>query len=798
MSDEEESSLSLEIGHVLFLDLVGYSKLLIDEQNERLRQLTDIVLASPQVNESTNEQLVRLPTGDGMALVFRNSPEEPARCAIEIAQALKARPEIAARMGIHSGPISEVTDVNGRSNIAGAGINLAQRVMDCGDAGHILLSKRVAEDLAQYRQWAPRLHDLGECEVKHGVRLGVVNLYTDELGNPELPGKFRTVAEAAVSAKPTNPLRKYLAICGAVAGAIVIGFLIFSRLRKSGPSIPEKSVAVLPFENLSDDKSNAYFAEGIEDEILTKLAGIADLKVISRTSTAKYKSKPEDLKTVSQQLGVANVLEGTVQRAEGKVRVNVQLIDGRTDNHLWARTYDRDLKDVFAVESEVSQEIADALQARLTPNESGTLAAAPTRDAEAYDLFLKGEYEEREATSSHKLEDYDQAASWYRQAIARDPQFALAIASLAENEMWHHWYFQRLNNVELEKIRQTAEEAVALAPDLAQGHIALGLYYYLGHGQYDQALREFQRAVELQPNNVRALNYAAHVHRRQGQWKRYFSEMARCERLDPQDAEIPAQIGASYDRLRMWDEANRAGLRSLALDPHNLPGMFDVLLSCLNGTGNVDKAMGILATFPADSLTAISYKFGGDISSVIGDWPYVYVVRRDYAAALKARDKESDDPTAERDRLSARAAIHLLAGDATVTHDEIERARVLAETRLREQPDDRYALVQLSWIDVALQRNSEALTLARRAADSLPPEKDAVEGPELLAGLAEIQARTGEVSEAVGTLRQVLSLPAGMVVSTQRLKVDPVWDPIRHDPGFQQLLTGAELIGPPK
>src|SRR4029077_13156230 len=243
MPTESENNLRLEIGHVLFIDIVGYSKLLIEAQKERLAQLTDIVLATAQVREAHDEQLVRLPTGDGMALVFRNSSEEPARCALEIAQALKAHPEIAVRMGVHSGPVSEVTDVSGRTNIAGAGINMAQRVMDCGDAGHIVLSRRVAEDLEQYGHWKPQLHDLGECEVKHGVRLGVVNLYGDGVGNPQLPKKLN-----AFKKRRTQIRRAGIAAAVLLLAAILAGFLFI--LRKPAPStsaVPEKSIAVLPF-----------------------------------------------------------------------------------------------------------------------------------------------------------------------------------------------------------------------------------------------------------------------------------------------------------------------------------------------------------------------------------------------------------------------------------------------------------------------------------------------------------------------------------------------------------------------
>src|SRR6266536_4447540 len=273
-------------------------------------------------------------------------------------------------------------------------------------------------------------------------------------------------------------------------------------------AIPHKSIAVLPFENLSDDKGAAYFADGIQDEILTKLASIADLKVISRTSTARYKSKPEDLKTVSQQLGVANVLEGSVQKADDKVRVNVQLIDAKADSHLWAKTYDRDIKDVFAVESEVAQEIADSLQAKLSPAEASTLATAPTKDTAAYDLFLKGEFEERLADSSLEAESFDRAATWYQQAIARDPNFALAMARLAECRLSQHWFVETFNESELAEVKRTAEHALALAPDLAQAHVALGLFYYYGYRQYEQALAEFGRALQLQPNNAQALEYS--------------------------------------------------------------------------------------------------------------------------------------------------------------------------------------------------------------------------------------------------------------------------------------------------
>src|SRR5215471_5737036 len=372
MATHSQSDVHFEIGHVLFIDIVGYSKLLIDQQRERIRELKEIVRGTEQFRRAEAEgKLLRLPTGDGGALVFRNTQEAPVLCALEISKAIKNYPVLQVRMGIHSGPVKEVADLNEQMNVAGAGINIARRVMECGDAGHILLSKHVAEDLEEYEEWRPRLHDLGTCEVKHGVRIGIANLYDNAVGNPQLPNKLRVIQRHRARVRWAE-----VAVALLVLAAIAAGFLfLLRRPTRSALVSVEKSIAVLPFENLSEEKGNAYFAEGIKDEILTKLAAVRDLKVISRTSTAKYQSKPDNLKKVAQELGVSTILEGAVQKAGDKVRVNVQLIDARADTHLWAKSYDRDFKDVLGVESEVSQQIADALQANLSPSESHALAA---------------------------------------------------------------------------------------------------------------------------------------------------------------------------------------------------------------------------------------------------------------------------------------------------------------------------------------------------------------------------------------------------------------------------------------
>src|SRR5256885_557606 len=378
MPPESASDVKFEIGHVLFMDIVGYSKLLINEQSEQIQTLKEIVRRTEQFHLAEAEgKLLRLPTGDGGALVFRNSPEAPVLCALEISKALKSHPELHVRMGIHSGPVNAITDLNEQANIAGAGINIAQRVMNCGDAGHILVSKRVADDLEQYPQWRPQLHDLGECEVKHGARLHAVNLYTDEVGNSQVPEKFKT-AWAVEKARPKSAIPKWALIGAAVLILIVVatGFLVFQvgtplrgvrqnavaeQGRPGGASLPisEKSIAVLPLENLSEEKENAFFADGIQDELLSNLSKIKDLKVISRTSVMQYKTAiTRNLREIARQLGVSNVVEGSVRRSGNHIRVSVQLIDALTDRHIWVQNYDRTLADSLALQGELATEIA--------------------------------------------------------------------------------------------------------------------------------------------------------------------------------------------------------------------------------------------------------------------------------------------------------------------------------------------------------------------------------------------------------------------------------------------------------
>jgi len=555
MPADSESHIHLEIGHVLFIDIVGYSKLLIDEQRERIQELRKIVRGTVQFRIAEAEgKLMRLPTGDGGALVFRTSPEAPVLCALEISRALKTHPELQVRMGIHSGPVNEVADLNEQVNIAGAGINIAQRVMDCGDAGHILLSKHAAEDLGEYRQWQLQLHDLGECDVKHGGRLHVVNLYTGEVGNPRVPTKFRQAVE-----KRRLALIAMLILLAAAAGA---GYYFFSQ--RLAFKTPDKSIAVLPFENLSHDPDNAYFAEGMQDEILARLSKIADLKVISRTSTQKYKSAPDNLREIAKQLGVGNVLEGSVQKSGDAVRVDVQLINALNDAHLWGDVYERKLTDIFAVESDIAKTIADTLQAKLTGAEKQLIAAQPTTDLTAYELYLKG----RLLWSKRGGENLRQAIGFYEQAIARDAKYALAYTGLAEAYVLLPFYTATAPQDAYPTAKAAALKALQLDDKLAEAHTALGLLLCIGDLDMAGSRSEFQRAIALNPNYATAHHwYGNGPLLALGRFDEAIAEGKRAIELDPLSPIINADLGQNLYNARRYDEAIAQLRKTLEIDP---------------------------------------------------------------------------------------------------------------------------------------------------------------------------------------------------------------------------------------
>jgi len=462
-------------------------------------------------------------------------------------------------------------------------------VMDCGDAGHILLSKRVADDLGEYEHWRPLLHDLGTCEVKHGARVSVVNLYADEVGNPQLPKKFQALKKHSARLRRAAMAAVLLALA-----AIVAGIVMFSRNRvRLTLAAPEKSIAVLPFENLSRDPDNAYFADGIQDEILTRLSKIADLKVISRTSTHHYKSAPENLPEIAKQLGVANVVEGSVQKSGDAVRVNVQLIKAANDSHLWADTYDRRLTDIFSVESEVAKAIADQLRAHLSGREEQVITAKPTDNVEAYDAYLRGlAYTLKVlATPANALG----AQKYLREAVRLDPKFALAWALLSHVDSVGYLTVNLQPTPALrEEARQAAETALTLQPNLGEAVLAKGYYHYGCLKDYDTAVRYFERARQFLPNNSRIPESLAYITRRRGQWDRSESYFNEAERLDPRNVNLLTEHAFSYICLRRFPEALRKLDQVLDITPDDVETL-TLKAGIAQAEGDLPRASALLA-----------------------------------------------------------------------------------------------------------------------------------------------------------------------------------------------------------
>src|SRR5438309_7128628 len=809
-SVEPKADLPLEIAHLLLIDVVGYSKLLVNEQIELLQELNQIVRGTECFRAAeTKGKLTRVPTGDGMALLFFHSPEEPARCALEICRTLQEHPHIQLRMGVHSGPVNQVTDVNDKTNIAGAGINVAQRVMDCGDAGHILLSGHIAEDFTYSRHWQPYLHDLGECEVKHGLRLHLVNLYKDNLGNPHLPDKLkrrrRWKQTSGVRVRPVIAPRwpKYVltAVLLVSAVALAISFSVFYRrgspaLARSssgkaadvGLPIPEKSIAVLPFENRSEDKANAYLANGIQDEILTRLSKIADLTVISRTSTRHYKSAPENLPQIARQLGVAHILEGSVQKSGGAVRVNVQLIKAANDSHLWADTFDRKLTDIFSVESDIAKAVADQLRAELTGQEEQVIAAKPTDNPEAYDAYLRG--------LAYTLKTGNNAANalaaqkYLREAVRLDPKFALAWALLSNVDAHGYLVGSLQPTVALrEEARQAAETAFTLQPNLGEAILANGYYHYACLKDYDAALRYFEQARQFLPNSSRIPESLAYVARRQGKWGRSESYFTEAERLDPRNVRLLTNQAYSYSVLRRFPDALRKFDQVLNIIPDDVDTLA-FKAAILQAEGDLPRAAALLAPLRPNA----------DHTSALETQVYQAILER-RPAQIISRLKEilaKPDPALGYHNGGLRFCLGWaqdIAGDHAAAQETWRQARSELETFLEEQPENSNLIGYLALTNMGLGDKAAALVLSERGTAMLPIEKDVVSGAGPIETLARVAAQMGEPDRAIAALQQVLSVPGTgalekyMPLTPALLRLDPMFDPLRKDPRFQKLIA---------
>jgi TolB-like protein/Tfp pilus assembly protein PilF len=798
----------LEIAHILLIDVVGYSKLLVNEQIEVLQELNQIVRNTNSFRTAeAGNKLIRVPTGDGMALLFFRSPEEPIECALEISKTLRGHRQIQLRMGVHSGPVNRVTDVNDETNIAGSGMNVAQRVLDCGDAGHILVSKHVVEDLVQSRHWKPYLYDLGEYKVKHGLRLHLFNFCKDGLGNLQTPEKLKQkkrkqgVAPVRSIRQPQLPkLLLPVALAGLVFVLISSFFIYFHRVpwravtsTVSPPAasnvpvpMPEKSVAILPFDNLSEEKENAYFTDGVQGEILTNLAKVADLKVISRSSVMQYRSGAErNVRDIGKQLGVANVVEGNVQRSGNRVRVNAVLVDARTDRQLWAQTYDRDLADVFAIQSEIAKAIADQLQAKLTSDEKQVIAAKPTNNVEAYDAYLRGvAYTLKPNTTDNSLG----AQKHLREAVRLDPKFAVAWTLLSYTDGRGYLTESLQPTLALsEETRQAAETAFALQPNSGEAILAKGYYHYYCLKDYDTAVRYFEQARQLLPNSSKTPELLAYIARRRGQWDRSESYFNEAERLDPLNVQLLTQHAISYISLRRFDEAEWKLGQVLAVTPDDANTLARIA-GIAQAKGDLPRAAAVLAPLHPTSHDP----------TVLEAQVYQATLER-RPEAIIPRLKEviaKIDPAVGY--ISGQLHFWLgwaqqVAGDHVAAEETWRQARSELESLLQQQPENHSPFGILALTNAGLGDKATALALSERAMAALPVEKDAIIGHAPIEILARVAAQTGEPDRAIIALQKLLSIPyAGplaedLPLTPALLRLDPMFDLLRGDPRFEAL-----------
>jgi len=803
MSAQPTTDLTLEIAHLLLIDVVGYSKLLVNEQIELLQELTRIVRTTESFQAAErNNKLIRLPTGDGMALLFFDSPEQPARCALEISEELQKHPDIRVRMAVHSGPVNRIVDVNDRVNVAGAGINVAQRVLDCGDAGHILVSKHLADDLAHYRHWQPYLHDLGEYEVNHGMRLSLVNLHKDQLGNPALPEKLkRAKGWRRLSPSAVRPVRSRWPRSALIVALLLLslvltaGLLIFMRHPSSSPrdfssgsgpgdSIPEKSIAVLPFDNLSDDKQNAYIADGVQDEILMDLAKVADLKVISRTSVMQFKNSAQrNLREIARALGVSHVLEGTVKRAGDRIRVSAQLIDARTDAHVWGEAYDREIADVFAVENEVAEQIVAQLKSHLSAKEKAAIEQKPTNDLAAYDLYVRAKVLIDKAVFNEPRKNLFEAVRLLEQAVQRDPSFVLAYYQLAHA---HDQVF--LFGFDRTKTRLAAADAAVqsvgrLRPDSGEAHLALAKHLYWGFLDYDRARQELEAARRVLPNDPTPYLLIGYIDRRQGHWDKSIRSMQHAAELDPQNFFILQQLALTYNNLRRYADTASTLDRALKLAPQDAAVRVYRAFVDLDWRGD---------TKPLHSTTQAIIAEDPRQAATLGDRLMVALYERDANEAGKALAALNPDmlfgkegpplPRAWWEGLVAR-----LRGDNSAARAAFVQAREEVDKLVREQPDNGSAWCALGMIDAALGSKKEAIREGEKAVELVPVSKDSIDGAMLLQYLAVIYAWSGKKDAAFEKLNAATHLPG--YLSYGQLKLDPLWDPLRDDPRFENIIA---------
>jgi TolB-like protein/Tfp pilus assembly protein PilF len=813
MSFETRTESHLEIGHVLFLDIVAYSKLLSSEQRQLFDLLNDIVRSTPQFQAvEAAGKLVRIPTGDGMALAFFSSVDAPVHCALAISRKLREHPELKVRMGINSGPVDHALDVNDRQNVTGAGINMAQRVMDCGDAGHILLSRRVADDLGQYGEWQPYLHDLGEVEVKHRVRLEVANLYGDEFGNAAAPQKITRAEQERAKAAVLASRQKRKRIVAFTSAAVVLLLAsgvaswvwqrraaLASAYKSGRAGITEKSIAVLPFDNF-DDKENAYFADGVQDDILTDLAKVADLKVISRRSVAQYRGSTQSIRDIGRALQVAYVLEGTVRKAGDRLRVTTQLIDTRTEAEKWAEKYERDVADLFAIQSEISQSIVGRLKAALSAGEKAALEERATQDQQAYDLYLRARALVRQGGATVKIGQTDtpKAITLLESAVARDPKFVLAYCLLSEAQL-KLFGLEFYNYERLPKAKAAADAALRISPQSGEGHLALAQYFFSGIHDKDAAAKELATAVRSLPGDVNICTLAADIAEERGQWREAMQQRRKSLELDPRDVDTVLALIGLEAALRWYADAEKLIDQILATLPQESTAPFWTSKGAIAlAKGDTKAAMAAYDSHPRRNAGSITVNTSlANVFFLQHQYDKAEEILRsveDLARAHNAMPQGGDNAALKGTTFRRLGTMARATGQQEKARGYFEVARTKSEAWLAKNPQqasiyEARALANIAVDDAALGRKEDALREAQQVLERWPPNRNAIVAGDIASTVANAYLWAGQPETALHLLEQFAKVPYGPTAGD--LKLNPVWDDLRNDRRFDRIIAVA-------
>ena len=751
-----------KLAAIMFTDMVGYTSMM-QEDEDKARELIQRhrSLMKPLVEKHGGEVIQYV--GDGTFCRF-DSAKEAVNSALEIQYVLKVEKELALRIGIHLGDVVVEGD-----EVYGDGVNVASRIEPLAEAGGICVSHQVYENIKN--QSGLSLKSLGKKDLKNVDE--EIEVFAVTPATEPSAVASDTKIQSPVSSKINM---KWIAVAAVITALVILGLKIdFGTVNvESKEDISKLSIAVLPFDNMSSDPENEFFADGITDDILAQLAKIKSLEVISRTSIMQYKNTTKSLSEIGKELGVATILEGSVRRGGNRVRIIAQLIDARTDKHLWAETYDRDLDDIFAIQSDVANKIAAALKASLTPEEEKSIYEKPTNSVEAYDLFLKGRLLTESATSGGGKGELEEAIKLFQQAVDLDPEFIQAYSRLAKAHLTMYWDgfggWDRTDG-RLAKAKEAIDKASEIDSEHPEVQLAMGFYYYWGYRNYDEALKYLLPALEKQPNNSDVSAAIGYVYRRMGEWDKAIASMKRAVDLDPRAYDKTVALTQTYTVIRKWEEAERYANRLVALKPGKIRSYVAKIQIIFFSSGDLEESRKVLN----EAMENI------DPNKLIGLQSGLYGLERNFREALSVI--ESD--TAKW--YGAKAFLHLRLGHPEKAYSYFDSMRVKAEDDLNKNPKNDNALSRLGMAYAGLGRKAKALEKGMEAVELIPLSRDAFVGAYRIESLAQIYTNVGEHDKAIDQLELLFSIPSG--ITEHGLKLDPVWDSLREHPRFIKLIA---------